>query len=1718
MSKRILLLCSGLFAVLLLSACQIDIEKATNGDDADSPPGPTIQAGDLVEWTYVVTNNGLAPLTNVQVTDDQGVEVSCPRSQLAVGESMTCTGTGIAVEGQYQNLGTATGTLPSGRVVIDSDPSHYLGFVEYGAIDIEKATNGDDADSPQGSTIPPGDPVEWTYVVTNTGNVPLTDVQVTDDQGVEVSCPKSQLAVDESMTCSGTGIAVEGQYQNLGTATGTLPSGGEVSHSDPSHYFGFEEYSAIDIEKATNGDDADSPQGPTILAGDPVQWTYVVTNTGNVPLSNIHVTDNQGVGVSCPRSQLAVDESMTCTGTGIAVEGQYQNLGTATGTSPSGGEVSDSDPSHYFGNIPEVTCVDSDGDGYVVCQNCTVPDGKQCGECDDSDSSIHPGVTDLCDGINNDCDDEVDEDFPVDQECAIESPSGCITGSILECLDGVETCPEPESGVEEPTPEVAYTPECHDGLDNDCDGYVDQLDVTRMIGLVPHPGCSPVTELCNGLDDDYDGETDEDFTYSGIPLGDPCTVGEGICQRTGTVICSADGLNAICTAVEGTSKTEDTPGTGRCIDGLDNDCDGYVDIADADCQEEERCDGVDNDGNDGVDEDFIAELGLPCTVGEGACQRTGVKVCSSDGTTTVCSVVPALASIEGPVGSTCNDDIDNDCDGLTDELDPGCASADLAVSCALPYLHGEPGRDCTGMHEISFDTNAGPNALVTAELLALDVDGNILEDMIPLPVENGDEAHLASRLDPDDWKCRSWTYTGGTRTRHEVFAPVPMLRVTVQDGLNKSQAYCSNIPYVQVVEPSGTVVSASEGDVTNVLAAIPLTDPSSLSVMVDCVDILAEMGISDPADCTLGAPCSGTVTINSQSVEVSELVVQGSPIDVLGINTLRMKLSNLGCGGHAIVVEGQQLPGSLFPSDVAEACHVDDLHGIGTSSGLSIDLTDPTECEELPLAPVNVTGKACSGREITGVQINNCVVDISGQYVDPDGVCEDSGDTYVVPINIEVGLTDLVQDVQYGDVLQCSFDKGPNFLSGRVIDDLGNTSYSEKWSFAAGPVASPLPCTPPLRVAGVQEQVFSDVEARVKEAVQAALNATETEIENAFVVGLTPDAVNTLFSEKCTDATGEFENRVRANIAAKFPFTRIADGGCSCDPPVKITLDSVTFPGDITCSVDFNPDTFHVTMNLPNVVISINAYGYCKTTFLGACVAKTVVDGWATTTISQIKMEFDVTENQLMGASGPAPTFNIGVEGQVDSHISSNVHCLASVCNWFVELFLTALTFGSNGWIDLTPEINISQDLNFQVEVGAGQPDPVSLGEIKVDKEEVEEYGQELEGNLSSVEITANGIVAGLKGKFSTTAPLDPEVQSTPGAVLTPAGLPLMAVPDAGGVFIALADDTLNQLFASLTVSGKLKTGCQDSGKTVGDLLPVDCDTLSVGECSLDSSISCKEAADCAAGSCVENSAKTAILQGACHGFKGDDCEALPLGRKLVCRATKDKLEQINISSGDSLLFCVRQDVPPRLLIQDNASTYYDVETVLRLNDLSVAMILDRDGDGLDGQLSSTPKCLAEGAPTEGDCYLFALCLDLNIETAMQLATKHCENDPEIICTDDSGCTDVGGPCVDVCEGGKPGFVTRVNEIVITPRAAGVMCGGTTTPGDDDLIATEAATNSTNDILLENATRYSPPICAEGLTLGGFVQFANPRLIAIEADGDPDFQEYLGITGDVAAP
>ena len=260
-----------------------------------------------------------------------------------VGLVLLCTATAMLLVSCGE---TDTGLTDAGApAATDIESSGTL--IPVPGLDIEKSTNGHDADTAPGPSIQVGDPVLWEYVVTNTGNVGLSNITV-DDDVLGLICTIDFLAPGESVTCSATGAAAPGQYVNTGTATWSGDGLPDIKDSDVSHYFGEEAAMALDIEKSTNGHDADTVPGPVIPVGASVTWTYVVTNTGSVPLSDILVEDDV-LGPICTIVSLAPGESATCTATGIAVAGQYANNGTATYSIQGGPQIMDSDSSHYFG-------------------------------------------------------------------------------------------------------------------------------------------------------------------------------------------------------------------------------------------------------------------------------------------------------------------------------------------------------------------------------------------------------------------------------------------------------------------------------------------------------------------------------------------------------------------------------------------------------------------------------------------------------------------------------------------------------------------------------------------------------------------------------------------------------------------------------------------------------------------------------------------------------------------------------------------------------------------------------------------------------------------------------------------------------------------------------------------------------------------------------------------------------------------------------------------------------------------------------------------------------------------------------------------------------------------------------------------------------------------------------------------------------------------------
>ena len=229
----------------------------------------------------------------------------------------------------------------------------------------------------------------------------------------------------------------------------------ELFDTDPSHYFGV--VGAIDIEKATNGEDADAPPGPQVSVGAPVTWTYLVTNPGNVPVAVTAVTDDHPGVVPAFRGGDAdgdglVDPSETWTyeASGTAQAGQYANIGTVMASlalparsartqSPFRAiglfdapaptalptVLTDTDPSHYFGSSP---LVPPEAD-LVLTKKTIEPDVVQVGQKLRFKITVRNNGPDQADDV------VVEDDLPNDVKVLSVEPSqgSCVKKPSIRC-------------------------------------------------------------------------------------------------------------------------------------------------------------------------------------------------------------------------------------------------------------------------------------------------------------------------------------------------------------------------------------------------------------------------------------------------------------------------------------------------------------------------------------------------------------------------------------------------------------------------------------------------------------------------------------------------------------------------------------------------------------------------------------------------------------------------------------------------------------------------------------------------------------------------------------------------------------------------------------------------------------------------------------------------------------------------------------------------------------------------------------------------------------------------------------------------------------------------------------------------------------------------------------------------------------------------------------
>lgn len=150
-------------------------------------------------------------------------------------------------------------------------------------------------------------------------------------------------------------------------------------------------------------------------------------------------------------------------------------------------------------------------------------------DCDDGNADVHPGATERCNGRDDDCDTILDNWAYLGAVCTVELSPTCVRSGTWVCSTDETT-------------------------------IVCNADTT--VGA----------ERCDSVDNDCDTETDEDWrTGMAGDLGNPCEVGRGECRRSGVFVCTPDGLATACDADYASGTTEVCDGLDNDCDGYTDD-------------------------------------------------------------------------------------------------------------------------------------------------------------------------------------------------------------------------------------------------------------------------------------------------------------------------------------------------------------------------------------------------------------------------------------------------------------------------------------------------------------------------------------------------------------------------------------------------------------------------------------------------------------------------------------------------------------------------------------------------------------------------------------------------------------------------------------------------------------------------------------------------------------------------------------------------------------------------------------------------------------------------------------------------------------------------------------------------------------------------------------------------------------------------------------------
>jgi uncharacterized repeat protein (TIGR01451 family) len=382
------------------AAPAITIVKSATVDDVNAD-GKT-DLGDTVSWSYVVTNTGNITLHDVGVNDVTAGAVHCPDTSLAPGTRETCharsshTITQSDVDaGVVDNTATASGTATGSRTPTVSGPSSTTTPIDQSnGITLVKSATENDVNADGKTDL--GDTIAWTYVVTNTGNVTLSNVGVNDPEAGVVHCLFTRLAPGSFETCAADTLHTisladvdAGVVDNTATAQGSAPrSSVPTISASSSTSTPVVQVSGISLTKSALENSYSS-------LGQTIHYSFMVTNTGTVTLSHVGIHDDlRGlVGASCPITTMEPSASQHCTASYAVTQADMSaqtivNQATAQGDPPGSLNPVVSQPSTVTTPLASIAIVKQ------VCASASAQDCRQGGAGPwGSSTTISPGST-----------------------------------------------------------------------------------------------------------------------------------------------------------------------------------------------------------------------------------------------------------------------------------------------------------------------------------------------------------------------------------------------------------------------------------------------------------------------------------------------------------------------------------------------------------------------------------------------------------------------------------------------------------------------------------------------------------------------------------------------------------------------------------------------------------------------------------------------------------------------------------------------------------------------------------------------------------------------------------------------------------------------------------------------------------------------------------------------------------------------------------------------------------------------------------------------------------------------------------------------------------------------------------------------------------------------------------------------------------------------------